>query len=416
MMDAHKIMAKISDITEAKIKAAMRIEDVLSDQGVTLRRNGANLMGLCPFHEDRTVGSFQVSLSKNICSCYACGEVGLNPVDTLIRLKYQHLSEKEAYPAALRYLAAMYNIYVDEEEAPKVEHKAPRIPQAFLPKLQTIYWTHDLCKPFVPHNDKNPLLGYLRSLPLMEGDKARLEKAITNYVVGTYPSERYEGWTIWWLIDQFGYVRSGKMMCYKADGHRDKSTNMTWVHSQLARANKYNQLTHEPDLQCLFGQHLVDLLPKAIIRIVESEKTALICSAFTDMKQVLWLATGGMQRLNDRMLKVLMDKGRYIELYPDYDGYPDWEKKVEANEQMRAYRDQGMLVISSQVKDLWKPEDGGKADIADIMIRIVLTQTNAQGATQPQTDKTYEMACAKLGVKEHDGLRDLIGKLDLKIL
>lgn len=403
-------MAKISDITEAKIKAAMRIEDVLSDQGVVLHRNGANLIGLCPFHEDRTMGSFSVSPAKNICSCYACGAIGLNPVDTLIRLKFQNLSEKEAYPAALCYLAAMYRIEVDEEEPPKVDRKAPMIPRAYLPKLQSIYWTSDLIKPFPQFNDKNPLLEYLRSLPLMDVHREGLEKAIRNYVIGTYPSGYHEGWTIFWLIDHMAYVRSGKMIKYKTDGHRDKSTNATWVHSQLAKAGKYNPETHEPDLCCLFGQHLIDLCPKAVVRIVESEKTAVICSAFNKPTEVLWLATGGMQRLNDRMLKVLMDKGRYIELYPDYDGYPDWEKKVEDNPQMRAYRDKGMLVISSQVKDLWKPEDGGKADIADIMIRIVTTPHKTEA------DKQYEMACAKLGVQEHEGLRDLITRLDLKLL
>lgn len=400
-------MAKISDITEAEIKSRARIEDVLKDQGVILRKNGVNLVGLCPFHDDNSIGSFQVSTSKNICSCYSCGATGLNPVDALIRLKFKHMSEKEAYPAALRYLAAMYNIYVDEEEVPVVEHKAPAVPPP--PKRKAIYWNYTICQPFIPHNDKNPLLTYLRNLPFNDSDKERLEKAITNYIVGTYPSGYHEGWTIWWIVDQFGYVRSGKMMKYKPDGHRDKSTNATWVHSILAKAGKYNQEAYEPDLSCFFGQHLIDLCPDAIVRIVESEKTALICSAFTEPRQVIWLATGGMQRLNERMLLPILKKGRYVELYPDYDGYKTWEEKIASFEGLRTYINQGMLVVSNQVKELWTPADGGKADIADIMIRIVTTPHKSEA------EKTYELACAKLGVQEHEGMKDLINKLQLSI-
>lgn len=398
-------MAKISDITEAKIKAAAKIEDVLSDQGVTLHRRGAQLVGLCPFHDDRSEGSFQVSRSKNICSCYACGAIGLNPIDTLIRLKYANLSEKEAYPAALRYLAAIYGIYVDDEEAPKVDKKAPITPPP--PKRQQILWNTDLVTPFRQFNDRNPLLAYLRGLPLSDHDKGRLEKAIINYAVGTYPSGYHEGWTIWWLIDQLGYVRSGKMMKYKTDGHRDKAVNSTWVHTQLAKAGKYNSETHEPNLRCLFGQHLIPHCPDAVIRVVESEKTAVICSAFTDPKKALWVATGGMQRLDEEMLLPILNSGRRIELYPDYDGYKNWQEKIDTFE-LRHYESKGMLTISPMVKELWEEQDGPKADIADIMIRLVTTPPPSED------EETYIRAKMELGIKEHEGLRYAIQTLQLR--
>lgn len=410
----------IDKATELRIKAAAKIEDILEDQGVTLTRSGKDLVGLCPFHDDRTKGSFVVSPQKNMCSCYACGAVGLNPIDTLIRLRFQNLSEKEQYPAALRYIASLYNIPVDDQPAPEVDHKMPLTPPP--PKLDRIMWTMDIVKPFLPYNDKNPLLKYMRSLPLTEGDRKRLEKAIQNYLVVTYPGGYHEGWTIWWIVDQFGNVRSGKMMKYKPDGHRDKATNSTWVHTLMARYFtdkngvehererwKYDNHTNQPDLQCLFGQHLMEFFPNAIIRIVESEKTAVLCSAFTDMQQVIWMASGGLQMMSDEKLLTLLKKGRYVELFPDYDGYDEWARKINKSQALRPYIDGKRLVISPMVRELHQEADGPKADIADIMIRIVTTPAKSDD------EKTYEMAMARLGTGENEQLKSLITNLKLRI-
>lgn len=93
--------------TVDRILDAANIVDVVSDF-VTLRRAGANLKGLCPFHDDRTP-SFMVSPSKNICKCFACGKGG-----TPVHFIMEH--EQMTYPEALRYLAKKYNIEIKERE------------------------------------------------------------------------------------------------------------------------------------------------------------------------------------------------------------------------------------------------------------------------------------------------------------
>lgn len=97
----------IDSITTDKILEAANIVDVVSDF-VTLKRSGANLKGLCPFHDDRTP-SFIVSPARNYCKCFACGEGG-SPVGFI--MKHEHLS----YPDALRYLAKKYGIKIEEKE------------------------------------------------------------------------------------------------------------------------------------------------------------------------------------------------------------------------------------------------------------------------------------------------------------
>ena len=97
----------IDRITVDKIMDAANIVDVVSDF-VTLKRAGANMKGLCPFHDD-TTPSFMVSPAKNLCKCFACGEGG-TPLNFI--MKHEGIS----YPEALRYLAKKYGIPIEDKE------------------------------------------------------------------------------------------------------------------------------------------------------------------------------------------------------------------------------------------------------------------------------------------------------------
>jgi len=54
----------IDQATIDRITDAAHIQDVVADF-VTLRKRGVNLLGLCPFHNEKT-GSFTVSPAKGI--------------------------------------------------------------------------------------------------------------------------------------------------------------------------------------------------------------------------------------------------------------------------------------------------------------------------------------------------------------
>ena len=60
--------------TIMEIVETARIEEVVGDF-VNLKKSGANLFGLCPFHNEKTP-SFSVSPSKNIFKCFGCGRGG----------------------------------------------------------------------------------------------------------------------------------------------------------------------------------------------------------------------------------------------------------------------------------------------------------------------------------------------------
>ena len=97
----------IDQETIQRIMDASRIEEVIGDF-VSLKKRGANHIGCCPFHNEKTP-SFYVSPSKGIFKCFGCGEAG----DVVAFLKkHEHFT----YPEALRWLANKYNIEIQEEE------------------------------------------------------------------------------------------------------------------------------------------------------------------------------------------------------------------------------------------------------------------------------------------------------------
>lgn len=108
-------MKRIDKETVQRILDTADIVEVVSDF-VKLKRRGANYIGLCPFHNERTP-SFSVSKSKGICKCFSCGKGG-----SAIGFVMEH--ESMSYYEALRYLAAKYNIQIKEEEVSAEQQQA----------------------------------------------------------------------------------------------------------------------------------------------------------------------------------------------------------------------------------------------------------------------------------------------------
>ncbi|HRN40936.1 MAG TPA: DNA primase [Vicingus sp.] len=100
----------IDQIFEAAI-----IEEVVGEF-VVLKKRGANLLGNCPFHNEKTP-SFTVSPAKGIYKCFGCGKAG-NSVNFI--MEHEHYT----YPEALRYLANKYQIEIEELEETDAQKQA----------------------------------------------------------------------------------------------------------------------------------------------------------------------------------------------------------------------------------------------------------------------------------------------------
>jgi DNA primase len=109
-----------------EILHAANIEEVVGDY-VRLKRRGANLTGLCPFHNEKTP-SFSVSPAKGIYKCFGCGKAG-NSVNFIM----EH--DSLGYIEALKSLADRYriewpqqeNINIDQERAIRSEKESLQI-------------------------------------------------------------------------------------------------------------------------------------------------------------------------------------------------------------------------------------------------------------------------------------------------
>lgn len=101
--------------TVDRIFEAAKIEEVVSDY-VSLRRRGANLIGLCPFHSERTP-SFNVNPARNICKCFGCGKGG-SAINFIMEI------EQCSYPEALRIVAKKYHIEIEERELTEEQKQA----------------------------------------------------------------------------------------------------------------------------------------------------------------------------------------------------------------------------------------------------------------------------------------------------
>lgn len=152
---------------------ATRIEDVVGDF-VSLKRRGVNLIGLCPFHGEKTP-SFNVNPARNIFKCFGCGKGG----DAVTFLR-EH--ENLTYVEALRWLAKKYGIEIQETE---------RTPEqmAEMQLVDSLYIVNDFAlkhferQLFETDEGKSVALSYFKKRGLRE-------ETIRSFGLGYAPDER----------------------------------------------------------------------------------------------------------------------------------------------------------------------------------------------------------------------------------
>ncbi|MEO8147359.1 MAG: DNA primase [Bacteroidia bacterium] len=122
--------------TIEKVVESSRIDEVVGDF-VQLKKRGANLLGVCPFHNEKTP-SFTVSPSKGIYKCFGCGKAG----DSIgFIMEHEHYS----YPEAIKYLAKKYHIEIeetvqtDEDKIAESERESLYVVSSFAQKFYTDY-------------------------------------------------------------------------------------------------------------------------------------------------------------------------------------------------------------------------------------------------------------------------------------
>jgi CHC2-type zinc finger protein/Toprim domain-containing protein len=88
-------MARIPEDVIERLKAQVSVERLAEARGVVLARHGADLMGRCPFHEDRTP-SLVVTPAKNLWHCLGACQTGGTAIDWVMKaegVSFRHAVE-----------------------------------------------------------------------------------------------------------------------------------------------------------------------------------------------------------------------------------------------------------------------------------------------------------------------------------
>ena len=208
--------------------------------------------------------------------------------------------------------------------------------------------------------DRNLHSDFVFYLKLLVADVDRIVDIVNTYQLGVTK----DGHIIYWYIDKDDVVRMGKVMAYKPDGHRDQSFTPQSIPKNLSIRG---ELPADYVIkQTLFGEHLLRNPSNDIktIGIVESEKSAIICSLC--IPDLLWMATGSKCNLQEERLSAIKERNSI--LFPDTDkdggAYRQWmNRSKELNAQGWHLQVSDYLEQVATVEQRW-----AKIDIADLLI------------------------------------------------
>jgi hypothetical protein len=179
---------------------------------------------------------------------------------------------------------------------------------------------------------------------------SKASELIATYHLGT--SKKWPGANIFWQIDTDFKIRTGKIMLYNREsGRRSKLKK----HYSFAHKNVEGEYHLK---QCLYGLHLVNERPHDPIAVVESEKTAMVASAY--LPEYVWMATG----CEDNIKLCEAVKGKMVTLFPDLGAFNKWKSYGDS----MGFATSDILENHADSKDR---EEG--YDIADFLLRYELS-------------------------------------------
>lgn len=364
--------------TVDKIIDAAHVEDVVGEF-VTLKKRGANLLGLCPFHGEKTP-SFTVSVAKGIYKCFGCGKAG-NSVNFIM----EHL--QLTYPEALKWLAKKYNIEVIEREITPQEREQQTERDSMIIVMQYAqrYFTETM---FNTDEGKSIGLGYFIERGLrddiiakfqlgysLEEKKAFTDAAIKNgyqpkYLVKTGMSilsnryvegneitaedlfaDRYAGRVMFPIHDDGGRVVAFGGRTLSNDKKTAKYINSPETEIYNKSKILYGLWLGKKAIQnndvCYLVEGYMDVIAMhqaGIENVVASSGTSLTIEQiksihrFTKNIVVLYDGDEAGQKASNRAIPLLLEEGMNVRLlqFPDNDDPDSFSRKV-SNEEFQTY-------------------------------------------------------------------------------
>ena len=198
-------MPKIRKDIIDKILETAKIEEVITDSLQSyshdntsgLKKKGVRYTAICPFHDDRHNGNFIVYPKGNCYKCFVCGAKG-GVIDWLMNY------ERMTYPDAIRYLGKKYSIETDGVD---IDYNPPP-PRQAPPPLPTLALPRSMVAKRMNTTGDNLVAWITAGIKWGNEQRARIPKVLHDYCVGHSTVHGRHEFTVFWLIDIDGNVRT----------------------------------------------------------------------------------------------------------------------------------------------------------------------------------------------------------------
>ncbi|MGA1378629.1 MAG: DNA primase [Chitinophagaceae bacterium] len=409
---------------------------------VKLKKRGTNLLGLCPFHNEKTP-SFTVSPAKEIYKCFGCGKSG-----NVVSFVMEH--EKYSYPETLKWLAQRYQIEIEETQLNDDQRQAMQVADSLfaLNQFAQEFFTNQLLE-----TEEGKAIG----LSYFE-ERGFRKEIIQKFQLGYSPEQR-DAFTQAALKQQFNpdllqkaglsnsrydqlqdnyrsrvifpiHNHSGKVLGFgariltsteKAPKYINTPENEIYVKSKILYGSYFARQAIDKANECLLVEGYTDVISlhqAGIENVVASGGTALTIDQLRLIKKYtrnLTIIYDGDQagiKAALRGLDLALEEGLEVKLVliPDGDDPDSYVNKLGPS-QFRTFVDANKKdVILFQLEVALQEAGTDTAQKAKVVNRIAESISRINKAEDFTKQQDYIKQCANLLKIEEAGLHTLVNK------
>jgi len=432
----------ISQNTIQQILSRIDIVEIVGNY-VKLKKRGANYLGLCPFHNEKTP-SFTVSPSKEIYKCFGCGKSG-NSIGFLMDV------EKYSYVEALRWLANKYNVEIEETEvSPEQKLQQQTADSLYIINQFAQHFFTDIL--FNTEEGRDIGLSYLkergfteataRKFQLGYNPEARdhfasaaikaqystelLQKTGLITLRDGQPADNYRGRIIFPIHNQSGKILGFGARILKSNDRAPKYINTPeneiYVKSRILYGSYFARHAIDKNDECLLVEGYTDVISlhqAGIENVVASGGTSLtpdqlrLIKKYTDHLTIIYDGDAAGVKAALRGMDLAFEAGLQVKLVliPDNEDPDSYVRKVGA-EAFREFiaenkKDFILFQLSVSLKDVGN-DSAKKAALVNQVAETISKISKAEDFTRRQD---YIQQCAELLKVEEQGLHALVNKL-----
>ncbi len=431
-------------ISQNTIQQILNRIDIVEIVGafVKLKKRGANYLGLCPFHNEKTP-SFIVSPGKEIYKCFGCGKSG-NTIGFIM----DH--EKYSYVEALKWLAARYNVEVEETEVSSEQKQHQQVADSLyiINGFAQKYFTEKL------FNDQRGIdigLSYLKERGFREDTIKKfglgycleerdafaqhaiasqfnidlLQKTGLVVVRDDRPLDNYRGRIIFPVHNQSGKVQGfGARIIGKSDRapkYINTPENEIYVKSRILYGSYFARHAIDKADECLLVEGYTDVISlhqAGIENVVASGGTSLtpdqlrLIRKYTNNLTIIYDGDNAGVKAALRGLDLALEEGLNVQLVliPDNEDPDSYVNKIGAGKFQEFIQANKKDFIFFQLDVLMKDAGSDVAKKSVIVNQVAETISKINKVEDFSRQQEYIRKCSQILNIEEQGFHSLVNK------